>query len=607
MDHRVVSIAPIDGAKSTTVDFGKAEVNRLRWAGPDYILAATTTIDKGVGQGADRKFTYRLTRDFVLTTGGKVITYLMKPNVESQLLMEMPVLLIRHGTQPQVTVVGLDWTPGALTINDTRFKRDQLFSSAVWQVDVATGAGHMVERGLPDTKKWAVDLDGTPRARVDYDDKGKTFDILVRPKDSATWRTLISLPDKIGAPELLGYSTPEDAVYLAEPQVDGSFQVIRHRLSDDVATDLGRAQQANMRFDPYSQAPLSVDRGGDDPSLLWLDPQLAEVCAKLSRAIPGKTIELVNWSMDRTLFVVAAESSDMPPEFFLLDEGRGQLSVIGERFPDLKGASLGTTTSFRYKARDGLEIPAYLTMPPASATPGSRPPLIVLPHDGPDSRDMSRFDWLVQFLASRGYAVLRPQYRGSAGFGVAFEKAGDHEWGGKIQTDLLDGVADLSKRGLVDPSRVCIIGFGFGGFTALAGETIHGDSYRCAVSINGMSDLPLLYGATTRHYTSDSDNVIQLKEWIGVSASAAAETATISPSRLASKSGGPILLIASAGGTEDVPYDQTNVMRDALLRAGRPVEILTLEDDDNLSTPATATRALESIEAFLAKNLPVIP
>ena len=145
-----------------------------------------------------------------------------------------------------------------------------------------------------------------------------------------------------------------------------------------------------------------------------------------------------------------------------------------------------------FKARDGLDIPAYLTMPPGAApgaAPGAKPPLVVLAHGGPASRDDYAFDFIVQFLASRGYAVLQPQFRGSTGFGKALEEAGRGEWGGKVQTDLLDGIASMAAAGMIDPARVCIVGASFGGYTALAGATLHPEAYRCAASIAGMSDL----------------------------------------------------------------------------------------------------------------------
>jgi dipeptidyl aminopeptidase/acylaminoacyl peptidase len=115
---------------------------------------------------------------------------------------------------------------------------------------------------------------------------------------------------------------------------------------------------------------------------------------------------------------------------------------------------------------------------------------VVLPHGGPESLDYYRFDWLAQFIATRGYAVLQPQFRGSTGYGDAFRKAGEHQWGQLIQDDITDGVRALIERGVADPHHICILGEDFGGYAALAGPALTPELYACAVSINGISDLP---------------------------------------------------------------------------------------------------------------------
>ena len=113
-----------------------------------------------------------------------------------------------------------------------------------------------------------------------------------------------------------------------------------------------------------------------------------------------------------------------------------------------------------------------------------------MPHGGPDSRDGNSFDWWAQFLASRGYAVLQPNYRGSSGYGHRFTEAGLHQWGLKMQDDISDGVKKMIADGIADPKRVCIVGGSYGGYAALAGATFSSDLYACAVSVAGVSDLP---------------------------------------------------------------------------------------------------------------------
>ena len=143
---------------------------------------------------------------------------------------------------------------------------------------------------------------------------------------------------------------------------------------------------------------------------------------------------------------------------------------------------------YPYKARDGLDIPAYLTLPPGKAPKNL--PVVVMPHGGPDYRDYIGFDWMAQFFANRGYAVLQPNFRGSSGYGHKFTEAGLHQWGLKMQDDISDGVKKLIADGIANPKRVCIVGASYGGYAALAGATFTPDLYACAVSFAGISDLP---------------------------------------------------------------------------------------------------------------------
>jgi dipeptidyl aminopeptidase/acylaminoacyl peptidase len=148
-----------------------------------------------------------------------------------------------------------------------------------------------------------------------------------------------------------------------------------------------------------------------------------------------------------------------------------------------------------YKAADGTEIHACLTLPPGKS--GTNLPLVVLPHGGPEARDELRFDWLTQFLATRGYAVLQPNFRGSYGYGRKFVEASNGQWGLKMQSDVSDGVKTLIADGVADPKRVCVVGASYGGYAALAGATFTPELYACAVSIAGISSVPNIIGAAT--------------------------------------------------------------------------------------------------------------
>jgi dipeptidyl aminopeptidase/acylaminoacyl peptidase len=228
----------------------------------------------------------------------------------------------------------------------------------------------------------------------------------------------------------------------------------------------------------------------------------------------------------------------------------------------------------------------------------------VLPHGGPEGRDYLGFDWWAQAFASRGYAVFQPNFRGSAGFGKTFRDAGYGEWGRKMQTDVSDGLAELVRRGIVDPKRACIMGASYGGYVALAGVTVQQGLYRCAVSVAGLSDLNAMLFWREQKFGQVNEVTRSDHLFMGVKSAADGSLKAISPAHLAARSDAPMLLIHGKDDTV-VPIDQSLVMKSALQSAGKPVEFVELSAEDHwLSHAPTRTQMLEASLAFVQKYNP---
>lgn len=202
-------------------------------------------------------------------------------------------------------------------------------------------------------------------------------------------------------------------------------------------------------------------------------------------------------------------------------------------------------------------------------------------------------------MASRGYAVLQPNFRGSSGYGGKFLLAGDGEWGGKVQDDVQAGVRKLIADGIADPKRICIVGASYGGYMALAGATFSPDLYACAISYAGLSDLDrALYTGTT----FESEGITIWKRRIGADVDRH-KAAAQSPANFADKVKIPILLIHGDKDTT-VTIEQSRIEEKALKAAGRPVEFVTLEGDDHyLEFPQTRIQLLKEVERFLAAHI----
>jgi dipeptidyl aminopeptidase/acylaminoacyl peptidase len=309
-------------------------------------------------------------------------------------------------------------------------------------------------------------------------------------------------------------------------------------------------------------------------------------------------------SGDHNIVVARVDGPSNPPIHYLINRAIHRAEIVGADFPELKGVKVGEVTSLSYKAKDGTDIPGYLTLPSGA---GDGPlPLVVLPHGGPDNTDSGTdFESLRQFLASRGYAVFQPQFRGSSGRGEAFERAGDRQWGLLMQDDLTDGVHALIDKGRVDPHRICILGYslgsGYAGYAALAGAAFTPTLYKCAVSVNGISDLPKFIGYQNEKQGKDSDTEAYWRLHVGERSDI--NVVAKSPARAADAITVPVLLIYSTNDSI-VPSNQSVLMADALKKAGKNVQLVELAGEDHwLSRTPTRVRSLDVIDKFLHDHL----
>jgi dipeptidyl aminopeptidase/acylaminoacyl peptidase len=236
--------------------------------------------------------------------------------------------------------------------------------------------------------------------------------------------------------------------------------------------------------------------------------------------------------------------------------------------------------------------------------------LVLLPHGGPAARDVDGFDWLAHALASRGYAVLQPNFRGSDGFGKAWEQAGHGEWGiGVMQHDLTDGVAALVAAGIADPERVCVVGASYGGYAALAGATFTPELYRCAAAIAGVADLAIMLSFERNTAGAASTTLSYWRMAMGVdetgaeSGSVTERLRAASPAAHAERVRAPVLLIHGRDDTV-VPITQSRLMERALAAAGKDVQLVELDGEDHwLSGATTRLETLKVLDAFLAEHL----
>ncbi|MBP2158112.1 MULTISPECIES: S9 family peptidase [Asticcacaulis] len=438
---------------------------------------------------------------------------------------------------------------------------------------------------------WVLTSDGKPHARSEYDFERKIWRLRFR--SGSDWMSGLEIPATIDIPDTRGLGRDGQSVLVFQ-EGKGFFEVS----ADGTTGALESGTYSSPLFHPLTRRFNGFASHGGWVDYDFLDPDMKALPAKVAKAMPGYRTQFAAFAENPQKLIVYGEGPGDAGSYTFIDFATGTSVPVGATYPDIPEAWVPVKQAIKYKAADGLEIEAYLTLPPGRDAKSL--PLIVLPHGGPETRDDLSFEWDVAAYASRGYAVLQPNFRGSAGYGADFVAAGHGEFGRKMQSDLSDGVRHLVSGGLVDAARVCIVGYSYGGYAALAGATFE-KTYRCAASYAGLSDLPAFTSyISTKTYSDKSAGSLYLRRYLGDMASQAA----VSPARHAAGVDIPVLIIHGRDDTT-VPVMQALTMRNALKAAGKAHEYVELKGEDHyLSRAETRLQMLKAVVAFVEKHNP---
>lgn len=499
-----------------------------------------------------------------------------------------------------ITPVDGDPRIGRMAIPSTPYK-DGIYN--VYDVSLERGTTRLHTRGRANTRDWAFGPGGVPVARIDVDDRKNQWSLYAIDGKNETLVTTGA--SETGYGNFVGVTEDGGYAFLAEPEGgdrDVLYTLRQGQPDRQVLFEHPTHDVDSVTIDIWRNTVIGTGVTVDFTEQHFLDPQMAAVHKALSTKIPDALIGIGSWSADRKKFIAYIEVGGDAGGYYLFEPGQGDtLKLLAMRYPEVKGDALGDRLGITYPARDGTRIPAYITRP--SGYEKGQLPTVLLVHGGPVSRDTLAYDWWASFLASRGYLVVQPNYRGSGGYGKQWEEAGHRQWGKLMQDDVEDAVHALVRAGMADPKRICIVGASYGGYATLVGATRTPELFRCAASFAGVSDLPYMLKLTRLQSGSDGAALDWWRMLIGDPEKDRESLEAASPAMQAHRATAPILLMHGANDTV-VPISQSERMDDALRRAGKPVEFIRFPSEDHwLSDGVTRIAMLRELERFLAAHI----
>ncbi|WP_298326654.1 prolyl oligopeptidase family serine peptidase [Asticcacaulis sp.] len=562
--HLVVRKLPLSqGEKPAVIGPSDAEITGFDWISNERLLVRILTTEKM--NTSDGRKPLRFTRTVSM----------------SRDLQEMKVLLQR----PPDNGYFLQHTPILQFIDDeyvlAAFPTDDGPWPGVVRLNVITGAFTRVRRPIRNVTEYIPDPTGEIRIAETYDDRklesrylrrvaGGDFELMIKNK----------VLEDDGGFGILGFDASGQNLFVASRHEGDRSAVYKYDLAND---QMGEMVASDPRFDVNMAivqrgAVVAIAWMDDLPRRQWLDPAVQKLQDALDKALPDSREIVIDTAADGNLILVASFALDAPTTYRMFDRRTKEFSLFGDTYPAIAQDSVSKRQPITYKATDGTEIPGYLILP--VGVEGKNLPFIIMPHGGPFSRDDGTFDVMAQFLANRGYGVLQPNFRGSTGYGAAFNEAGEKQWGGLMQDD----VTDAAKWAVAQ------------GYAALMAAVKTPDLFKCAVATAPVASLERLYdevkssgfGNITRGlYFGDNPDALK----------------PISPYHQADKIKVPVLLVHG-----DLDYQasvaHSRDMRRALERAGKPVEYVEIKGMDHSPIVTDQMKTvLQAWEKFLKTYL----
>ncbi|AFV00391.1 alpha/beta hydrolase family protein [Simiduia agarivorans] len=459
-------------------------------------------------------------------------------------------------------------------------------------------------KGKNGTNDFFLNDKGKIIARETYNNAQNRHQIEV--KDGASWKAVFQQEAEMMQVSFVA-STPDFASLVMlhiDPESGRDTYSTLELATGNITPKVLTNDSADVErvFTNVNRTAFGVQYSGLKPSYKFFDPAIDQQLNTIVNAFPQDSVWLTSWSDDWKKLLVYVEGDTTSGDYYLFSQGEKPRYIASAR-SEITPDDLHPTGRITLAMTDGMKVPTILTIPQDKAQALKNLPAVVLPHGGPESYDRTEFDWLAQAIASQGYLVIKPQFRGSAGYGRDHLVAGFGEWGRKMQDDVTESLQKLVAKGIVDGDRVCIVGGSYGGYSALAGGAFTPDVYRCVVSFNGVSNLPDMLKFERKRYGKHHWVITYFEQFMVPGEATKEKLNAVSPSEFAAQFKAPVLLIHGEN-DETVPFDQSELMYEELKDHKKSVQLIKLKDENHhLMNQDNRQLALRSIIDFLNEHL----
>jgi len=479
---------------------------------------------------------------------------------------------------------------------------------SLYKVNVYTGASDLVAMGSSNTIFFICNKDGEPLYRVDYEFLAKEIKLFSLENDN--WVEFDSVEfnvDEVAInPEyLIGINASGNVLYRKINEKTGYYEILeRDRKTKNLKTLISLPNKDVLGLVLNNDQVVGYKLEDNDVIVdRFFDEKKQFLYNKIINKMGGYAFSVNIFDENQERLIVRSSGLDYPGGIYFYSKDQDLISHYADFNSHLSSDDLAVPARVTFLTRDEVKVRMYLLLPPGYEK-GKKYPLIVMPHGGPQSRDYFHYDDFAQFIATRGYIVAKPNFRGSTGYGREFEEAGYRQWGGIMQDDLQDAAKFLIQKGFADPQKVCLVGGSYGGYAALMGMVKHSDFYHCAVSLNGVTNLIAQVKYDEERFKNYKNLVARVHLTLGDPSKDKVNLKANSPSSNIDKMTKPVLIIA---GTSDwvVRYYQSKSLAKKLKKLDRPVEYMEVDNAHHniFNLRDDRKNIYMKVAQFLEKNL----